>query len=105
MKSLKSSALWYLLWAEWDFPGDSDGKQSSSNVGDLGSILESGRSPREGNGNPLQYSCLENPMDGEAWRATVHGGRKESDTTEQLTLALFMGRIMSPSCVYNAGNL
>ena len=38
----------------------------------------------EGNGNPLQYPCLENPLDGEAWWATVHGGRKESDTTEQL---------------------
>ena len=44
-------------------------------------------------------------MDGEAWRATVHGARKESDTTEQLTLALFTGRIMSPSRVYNPGNL
>ena len=47
--------------------GGSDGKASVYNAGDLGSIPESGRSPREGNGNPLQYSCLENPMDGEAW--------------------------------------
>ena len=47
-----------------------------SNAGDPGSVPGSGRSPGEGNGNPLQYSCLENPMDGEAW------GRKESDTTE-----------------------
>ena len=46
------------------------------NVGDLGSIPGSGRSPGEGNGNPLQYSCLENPMDGGAWRATVHGVAK-----------------------------
>ena len=76
-----------------------------ANAGDMVLIPEWGRSPREGNGNPLQYSCLENPMDGEAWRATVHGGLKESDTTERLTLALFMGRIMSPSCVYNPGNL
>ena len=80
-------------------------KEPSCNVGDLGSILELGRSPREGNGNPLHYSCLENTMDGEAWRATVYGARKESDTTEQLTLALFTGRIMSPSRVYNPGNL
>ena len=49
-----------------------DGKESASNAGDLGSIPGLGRSPGEGNGNPLQYSCLENPMDREAWRATVH---------------------------------
>ena len=49
------------------FLGGSDGKESASNVGDRGSIPGSGRSPGEGNGNPLQYSCLENPMDGEAW--------------------------------------
>ena len=50
-----------------DFPGGSDGKVSSYNVGDLGSIPGSGRSPGEGNGDPLQYYCLENPMDGGAW--------------------------------------
>ena len=50
-----------------DFPGGSDGKASAYNVGDLGSIPGSGRSSGEGNGNPLQYSCLENPMDGGAW--------------------------------------
>ena len=54
------------------FPGSSDGKVSACNAGDLGSIPESGRSPGEGNDNPLQYSCLENPMDRGAWRATVH---------------------------------
>ena len=48
-------------------PGGSDGKASAYNEGDLGSIPGSGRSPGEGNGNPLQYSCLENPMDGGAW--------------------------------------
>ena len=50
-----------------DFPGGSDGKVSAYSVGDPGSIPGSGRSPGEGNGNPLQYSCLENPMDGGAW--------------------------------------
>ena len=50
-----------------DFPGGSDGKASAYNVGDPGSIPWSGRSPGEGNGNPLQYSCLENSVDGEAW--------------------------------------
>ena len=49
-----------------DFPGGSDGKASAYSVGDPGSILVLGRSPGEGNGNPLQYSCLENPMDGAA---------------------------------------
>ena len=51
----------------------SEVKVSACNAGDLGSIRGSGRSPGEGNGNPLQYSCLENPMDGGAWWATVHG--------------------------------
>ena len=61
------------------FNGGSDGKASAYNAGDPGSIPGSGRSPGEGNGNPLQYSCLENPVDGGSpW------GRKESNTTEQL---------------------
>ena len=59
-------------------------KNPPANAGDLCSIPGSGRSPGEGNGNPLQYSGLENPMDGEAWQATVHGVAKESDTTYQL---------------------
>ena len=56
-------------------------KNLPANAGDKGSIPESGRSPGEGNGSPLQYSCLENPMDRGTWWATVHGIRK-SDTTE-----------------------
>ena len=55
------------------FPGGSEVKASACNAGDPGSIPGSGRSPGEGNGNPLQYSCLENPMDRGAWWATVHG--------------------------------
>ena len=58
------------------FPGGSEVKASARNVGDLGLIPGSGRSPGEVNGNPLQYSCLENPMDGGAWWATVHGVTK-----------------------------
>ena len=58
------------------FPGSLDGKASAYNVGDPGSIPGSGTSPGEGNGNPLQYSCLENPMDRGAWWATVHGVAK-----------------------------
>ena len=60
------------MWA----PSGSDSKESACNAGDLGLIPVSGRSPGEGNGNPLQYSCLENPMDGEAWGARVHGVTK-----------------------------
>ena len=59
-------------------------KNSQSNAEDKGSIPGSGRSPGGGNGNPLQYSCLENPMDRGAWWAIVHGVAKELDTTEQL---------------------
>ena len=55
------------------FPGISGGKESACNAGDLGSIPEWGRSPGEGNGNSLQYSCLENSMVGGAWWATVCG--------------------------------
>ena len=60
----------------WGFPGGSDGKESACNAGDPGSIPGLRRSSGEGNGNPLQYSCLENPMDRGAWWATVHGVAK-----------------------------
>ena len=59
-----------------DFPGGLDGKASVYNAGDPGSIPGLGRSPGEGNGNPLQDYCLENPMDKGAWWATVHGFAK-----------------------------
>ena len=62
------------------FPGGSDGKASAYNVGDPGLIPGSVRSPGEGNSNPFQHSCLENPMDRRAWWGPW--GRKESDTTE-----------------------
>ena len=63
------------------FPGGSVVKNPPANTGDVGLIAGSGRSPGEGNGNPLQYSGLENPMNRGAWQATVHGIAKESDTT------------------------
>ena len=56
----------------WGFPGGSNGKESACDAGNPGSIPGLGRSPGEGNGNPLQNSSLENSMDREAWRATVH---------------------------------
>ena len=63
------------------FPGGSDSKESAFNAEDLGSTPGLGRSPGEGNGYPLQYSCLENPVDGRAWWVIVHGVA-ELDTTE-----------------------
>ena len=63
------------------FPGGSDSKESACNVGDPGSIPGLGRTPREGNSNPLQYFCLENSTDRGAWWATVHE-ITESDMTE-----------------------
>ena len=67
------------------FPGGSEVKVSACNVGHLGSIPGLGRSPGEGNGNPLQYFCLENPMDGGAWWATVHGVAKSQTWLRDLT--------------------
>ena len=60
------------MWEQY-FVGGSDGKESACNVGDPGSIPGLERSPEEGNGNPLQYSCLENSLDKGVWWATVHG--------------------------------
>ena len=59
-------------------------KNQLANAGDAGSVPGSGRSPGEGNGNPLQYSCLDNPLDRGAWQAIVHGVTKEPDTTQPL---------------------
>ena len=69
------------------FPG-SDGKDSACNAGDPGLIPGLGRSPGKGYGNPLQYSCLRNPIDGGTWWATVHGVPKVLDETNTFTLSL-----------------
>ena len=77
------------------FPGGLDGKEPDCNAGDLGLVPGSGGSAGEGNGNPLQYSCLENSLDRGAWWAIQSTVRKGSDTTEPLTLsvlALFTGK-------------
>ena len=81
------------------FPGGSDGKASAYNAGDPGLIPGLGRSLGEGNGNPLQYSCLENSMDGGAWWATVHGVAKS-----RTRLSDFNFTFLSP-CVWPCGCL
>ena len=70
------------------FPGGLDGKESACNVGDLGMIPGSGRSPGEGNGNPLQHSCLENPIVGGAWQSTVYGVTKSRTQLNDFTITI-----------------
>ena len=74
-----------LTLGSWGFPGGASGKKKKKNLpanaGDMGLMSGSGRSPGEGHGNPLQYSCLGNPMNQGALWATVHGIAKESDIT------------------------
>ena len=72
------------------FPGGSEVKASACNAGDLGSIPELGRSPGEGNSNPLQYSCLENPMDGGAWWATVQRVAKSRTRLSDFTFTFML---------------
>ena len=75
----------YVYFAEISFLGGSEVKASACHVGGLGSIPGSGRSPGEGNGNPLQYPCLEKPMGGGAWWATVHGVAKSPTRLSDFT--------------------
>ena len=75
------------------FPGSSDRKESACNAGEAGSVPGLGISSGEGNDNPLQYFCLENPMDGGDWQATVHGVT-ELDTIEGLTLMTYDNSII-----------
>ena len=81
--------------------GGSYGKVSAYNVGDLGSIPGLERSPGEGNGNPLQYSCLENPMDGGAWWATVHGVAKSRTRLSNFTHSLSFRIVLNLQKNYN----
>ena len=73
------------LMRAFGFPSGSDGKASVCNAGDPGSIPRLGRSPGEGNGSPLQHSCLENPMGRGAWQATVHGVAKSQTRLSDFT--------------------
>ena len=84
------------------FPG-SDGKESACNAGYSGSISGFGRSPGEGNDNPLQYSCLENPVDRGAWQATVHGVTKSWTRLNDFTLGRWFREVTLSVLFY--GNL
>ena len=99
------SAHFMLMWAfsleyfkALDFPGGSEGKASVCNAGDLGSSPGLGRSPGEGNGNPLQYCCLENPMDRGAWQAAVYGVSKSRTWLSDFTSLLHIKYL--PNGVY-----
>ena len=84
--SLNHYLIYVFPWLISGFPGGSEVKAPAGNARDLTSIPGSGRSPGEGNGNPLQCSCLENPMDGAAWWATVHGVTKSQTRLSDFTL-------------------
>ena len=98
-----------MLLMSISFPGGSEVKVSACNAGDLGSIPGLGRSPGEGNGNPFQYSCLENAMDGGAWWATVHGVAKSQTRLSDLTNFLYQLDFPCGSAgkesAHNAGDL
>ena len=78
-KTLESVIFFW--WLSAGLPDGSAVKNPPANAGDMGSVPGPERSPGEGNGNPFQYSCLGNPIDREAWPATIHEVAKESDTT------------------------
>ena len=98
-----------VIWEEWPSLVTQTVKNLPANAGDPGSIPGSGKSPGEGNGYPLQYSCLENSMDREAWQATYSPwGLKESDTTERLPFHVSLscvgegnGKPLQCSCLEN----
>ena len=87
------------------FPGGSEVKASACNIGEMGSISGLGKSPGEGNGNLLQYSCLENPMERGAWQATVQGSQKIDHnyitTTTSTTLLFFSFKLFILFWFYN----
>ena len=94
LRDLSSGALWLerpaiilvsLFSIITSFPGGLDSKESACSVGDPGSIAGWGRSSGEGNGNPLQYSCLENPMDRGAWQARIHRVTKSQTQLSNFT--------------------
>ena len=82
--------IFYLIYLFLDFLDSSVSEESACSAGDLGSIPQFERSPGEGNGNPLQYCCLENPMDKGAWRTTVHGIKRVGHDLETKPQTIFI---------------
>ena len=101
-RSLRGTLSFVGTPSDKGFNGASDGKESTCNLGDLGSIPGLGRSPREGNGYPLQYSCLENPRGQRSLACYRPWGQKESDTTERLSTAqhITQGLLEQCSCLF-----
>ena len=108
LPSRKKTLLVY--YDVWGFPGSSDSKESACNVGYLGSIPGLGRFPREGHGNPLQCSCLENPRDGGAWWAAIYGVAHSRTQLKRLSSSSsrvfkgFHGSLDGKASAYNAGD-
>ena len=113
-----SSTAFHMMYSAYIlcFPGGSEVKASACNAGDLGLIPGLGRSPGEGNSNPLRYSCLENPMDGGAWWATVHGVAKSQTRLSDFTYSAIISRVtmhsldvllsrLEPLCCSMSGSL
>ena len=83
------------LWEKGGFPSSSAGKESTCNAGDLGWIPALGRPPGEGNGNPLQYSCLEKSTDRGAWWTTVHGVTKSQHNLVYISALLLLWQVQT----------
>ena len=93
-------AFYISMQRDRGFPDDSDGKESTCNAGDLSSVPGLGRSPGEGHGNPLQYSCLENPYGQRSLAGYSPWGHKESDMTEQLSTDIEI-KYKNKRCMYS----
>ena len=89
LSSSSSSSSFHVLLIV-GFPGGSDDNETACNVGEPGSIPGLGRSPGDVNGNPLQYSCLDNPMDGGAWQSTVYGVAKSRAQLSDFTITAYL---------------
>ena len=98
--SISQTVYCDIIQSNKGLPGGSEIKASACNAGDLGSVPGSGRSSGEGNGNPLQYYCLENPMDRGTWQATVHGMAKSQTRLSDFTFTFtFFHRVIKEHLV------